>query len=86
MAAATGNTGSQLVTQFVMTRDSQVIRKNSRRSQFCFNYGKEEEDSTDHTIHLEIKNFLEFARNKTNATLTTGVSTFRDPSGLFAPS
>ena len=49
---------------------SPVIVKD-RRSQFCFDYGKQEGDPADHTIHMEIKNFLEFTRNKSNAILTT---------------
>ena len=50
---------------------SNVIAKD-RRSQFCFNYGKQEEDPADHTIHLEIQNFLEFTKNETKTKLTTG--------------
>ena len=42
----------------------------NRTSQFCLDYGKQEGGPADHTIHVEIKNFLEFARNK--AVLTTG--------------
>ena len=49
---------------------SEVTAKNSR-SQFCFDYGKQEGDPADHTIHLEIKNFIEFTRNKSNKVLKT---------------
>ena len=50
---------------------SRVFAKD-RRSQFCFDYGKQEGEPADHTIHLEIKNFLEFTRNESNTVLTTG--------------
>ena len=43
---------------------SRVIAE-TRGSQFCFDYGKQEGDPADHhAIHLEIKNFIEFTRNE----------------------